>query len=60
MVKSLHMSLCLTRGGGEQLGGGRQQLDHGGPQPVGDGARHRDVNTLPLLDREEVVIARGN
>ena len=60
MIKSLHASLALTRGRGEQLGGGWEQLDHRGPEPVGDGPGHRDVDTLALLDREEGVIAWGH
>ena len=56
MVKSLHVTLALTRGSGEKLGGGWEQLDYRGPEPVGDGSGHRDVDTLTLLDCEEGVI----
>ena len=58
MIKSLHVTLALTRGSREQLGGGWEQLDHRGPEPVGDGSGHRDVDTFALLDGEEGVIAR--
>ena len=49
---------ALTSGGWQEPGRGGEQLHRGGPEPVGDGAGHRDVDTLALLDAEEGVVTR--